>query len=141
MFKFESGNRSEAVVLGAYLEAGFAVSLPFGSGASYDLIVDAGARLLKVQVKTAWLSQGCVQYNCQRRQPSSGLTHRRPYRADEVDYVVAYCPNGGKLYAVPGAGHLTAGRLRIDPAKNCQEKLVRWAKDYTWERHVEELKI
>jgi len=48
MFKYELGNRSEGIVLGAYLCAGFAVSIPFGTGASYDLVVDAGARLFKI---------------------------------------------------------------------------------------------
>ena len=61
MNKYEHGNRSEGVVLCAYLKAGFTVSIPFGAGASYDLIVDCGARLLKVQVKTAWLSGGVVR--------------------------------------------------------------------------------
>jgi hypothetical protein len=45
MFKYELGNLSEGVVLSAYLRAGFTVSVPFGTGASYDLVVDAGAPL------------------------------------------------------------------------------------------------
>ena len=139
MNKYECGNRSEGVVLGAYLEAGFTVSIPFGAGASYDLVVDAGSRLFKIQVKTAWLSGGCVRYKSQRRQPGAGLT-RRAYRSGEVDYFVAYCPANGSLYAVPGGGHGVEGRLRLRPAANGQEKLVRRAEDYTWERHVAELR-
>jgi hypothetical protein len=72
MFKYELGNRSEGVVLSAYLSAGFAVSIPFGAGSSYDLVVDAGARLFKIQIKTAWVSNGCVLYKSQRRQPGAG---------------------------------------------------------------------
>lgn len=37
MYKYELGNISESIVLGAYLDAGFTVSIPFGTGASYDL--------------------------------------------------------------------------------------------------------
>ena len=37
MKKFELGNYSESVILSAYLKEGFIVSIPFGSGASYDL--------------------------------------------------------------------------------------------------------
>ena len=62
MNKYEYGNNSEAVVLTAYLTAGFTMSVPFGAGASYDLVVDTGSHLLKIQVKTAWLGEGCVQY-------------------------------------------------------------------------------
>ena len=139
MNKYEYGNRSEAVVMGAYLEAGFTVSIPFGTGASYDLVVDNGSRLFKVQVKTAWLSGGCVLYKSQRRQPGTGLT-RRPYKRGEVDYFVVYCPANKNIYAVSAEGHGVEGRLRLEPVKNGQAKLVRWAADYSWVCHVEELR-
>jgi PD-(D/E)XK endonuclease len=139
MYKYEFGNMSEGIVLSAYLRAGFTVSLPFGTGASYDLVVDAGPRLLEIQVKTAWISKGCVLYKSQRRQPGTGLT-RRPYRNGEVDYFVAYCPTNGSLYVVPAKNHGVEGRLRLSPVKNGQMKLVKWAVDFTWERHIEELR-
>ncbi len=62
MYKYERGNMSEGIVLCAYLNEGFTVSIPFGAGASYDLVVDADSCLLKIQVKTAWISEGCVLY-------------------------------------------------------------------------------
>lgn len=139
MYKYELGNTSEGIVLSAYLNAGFTVSIPFGTGASYDLVVDVGSRLLKIQVKTAWINKGCVQYKSQRRQPGPGLT-RRSYRNCEVDYFVAYCPANGNLYTVPAENHGGQGRLRLAPVKNGQAQLVRWASDYTWERHIAELK-
>src|SRR6266853_506615 len=139
MHKYERGNTSEGIVLSAYLNAGFAVSIPFGTGASYDLIVDAGSRLFKIQVKTAWISNGCVLYKSQRRQPGTGLT-RRAYKDGEVDYLVAYCPTNEAIYAVSAEKHGVEGRLRLNPVKNGQEKLVRWAADHTWEHHVKELR-
>lgn len=124
MYKYELGNMSEGIVLNAYLAAGFIVSIPFGTGASYDLVVDAGSRLLKVQVKTAWLHEGCVLYKSQRRQPGSGLT-RRPYAKGGVDFFAVYCPANQRLYAVPVEGHGNEGRLRLVPVKNGQAKLIR----------------
>jgi hypothetical protein len=139
MNKYEYGNKSEGIVLSAYANAGFVVSIPFGNGASYDLVIDNGSRLFKVQVKTAWIRGGCVLYKSQRRQPGSTLTRRR-YKDGEVDYFVAYCPANNSLYVVPAERHGVEGRLRLDPVKNGQTKLVRWAAEYTWERHVEELR-
>ncbi|MGB9181462.1 MAG: group I intron-associated PD-(D/E)XK endonuclease, partial [Pyrinomonadaceae bacterium] len=139
MYKYELGNRSEAIVLGAYLDAGFTVSVPFGMGASYDLIVDTGTCLFKIQVKTAWIQKDCVIYKSLRRQPGTGLT-RRPYEIGEVDYFAVYCPANKTLYAVPSENHGTHGRLRINPVKNGQAKFIRWAVDFTWERHVEEVR-
>ena len=139
MNKYEPGNPSEGIALCAYLEAGFAVSVPFAAGASYDLIVDSGSRLIKAQVKTAWISNGCVIYNSERRQPGAGLP-RRPYKKGEVDFFAAYCPSNPTLYAVHGENHGNEGRLRFVAPKNGQAKFARWARDFTWERHIGMLK-
>ena len=138
MLKYERGNGSEGIVPSAYVNAGFVVSIHFGTGASYDLVVDAVRRLFKIQIKTAWLNNGCVLYKSQRRQPGTGLT-RRPYKNGEVDFFAAYCPATQAIYVVPAENHGVEGRLRLNPVKNGQSKLVRWAADYAWERHVEEL--
>lgn len=139
MLKYERGNGSEGIVLSAYVNEGFVVSIPFGAGASYDLIVDARLGLYKIQIKTAWLNNGCVLYKSQRRQPGTGLT-RRAYRSGEVDFFAAYCPATRAIYVVPAENHGVEGRLRLDPVRNGQSKFVKWAADYAWERHVEKLR-
>ena len=138
MNKYELGNSSESVVLSAYIKAGFTVSLPFGSGASYDLLVDTGTDIVKVQVKTGWISNGVLKYKCLRRQ--SGGETRRPYKESEVDYFAVYCPTIDALYGIPAKNHSNHGWLRLDPVKNGQSKLIRWASAFTWEKHLEELK-
>ncbi|HEY7543986.1 MAG TPA: group I intron-associated PD-(D/E)XK endonuclease [Blastocatellia bacterium] len=60
------GNISESRVLAAFVQAGFIVSLPFGGGAPYDLVIDTGFRLLRVQVKTGRLRNGCILFAAQR---------------------------------------------------------------------------
>ena len=138
MQTFERGNRSESVVLAAYINAGLVVSIPFGTGASYDLVVDSGSGLLKIQVKTAWVADGCVQYHSRRRQPG-GYENRRKYHEGEADYFVVYCPQRHEVYAIPANNHVAAGRLRVSQAKNGQQKFVRWAADYSWEKHIAEI--
>jgi hypothetical protein len=134
------GNSSEAVVLTAYVRAGFLVSLPFGGGASYDLVVDSGARLIKVQVKTGKLEAGCVVYNARRHRGSRYDTFRR-YEDGEVDVFAVWCPDTGQLYAVP-AEHSSGveGRLRLAETKNCQAKKIKWARAFSWESHLEGLR-
>jgi hypothetical protein len=124
MHKYELGNKSEGVVLSAYLNAGFNIGLPFGTGASYDLVVDNGSRLFKIQVKTAWVNNGCVVYKSERRHPGRSLT-RRAYVDGEVDYFAVYCPTTENIYAVPAGNHGVQGRLRLNPVRNGQSKLVR----------------
>lgn len=134
------GNSSEAVVLAAYVGAGFLVSLPFGNGAAYDLILDTGARLIKVQVKTGKLEAGCVIYNARRHRGSKYDTFSC-YREGEVDVFAVWCPGNHQLYAIPAEHPLTVeGRLRIVGARNFQEKKIKRAKDYTWDKHLEQLR-
>jgi hypothetical protein len=134
------GNSSEAIALAAYTRAGFLVSLPFGGGSAYDLIVDTGARLLKVQVKTGRRQTGCLKYNGRRRIKDSNQNGMRRYRADEVDVFVIYDPKADTLYAAPPNAMGIDGSLRIEPVLNGQQKLIRWARDYTWEKHVAQLR-
>jgi hypothetical protein len=133
------GNSSEAIVLAAYTRAGFLVSIPFGGGGAYDFIVDTGVRLLKVQVKTGWRRTGCLLYKGRRRIKDSKRNGMRRYRTDEVDVFAVYDPKDDKLYAAPPTAMATEGCLRLEPVRNGQRKLIRWACDYTWEKHIVEL--
>ena len=136
---YDKGNISESIVMGAYLKAGFTVSIPFGAGAPYDLIVDTGSRLCKVQVKTGWFRKGCIAYRGKRRVREAHPYATRPYTEAEVDYFAIYYPQTESIYVDPFKICCGDGCLRLDPVLNGQQKLIRWARDFTWEKHVEEV--
>jgi len=135
---FDVGNEAEGVVLAHYVRAGLRVCIPFGTGGPYDLAVDAGTRLLKVQVKTATYENVCVRCKTRRRGAGCQQTMRR-YEPGEVDYFAIYCPRLDALYAISFADARVNASLRVEPTGNMQEKFVRWARDYSWESHVAEL--
>lgn len=138
---YDRGNISESTLLQAYLKAGFIVSIPFGSGAPYDLIVDTGSRVYKIQVKTGWYRKGCINFRGMRRIREAMPYKARAYGEDEVDYFAVYYPPDDSIYVVPrsfcGNGF---GCLRLEPVLNGQQKLIRWAHDYGWDRHIAELR-
>ncbi|MFL6275954.1 MAG: group I intron-associated PD-(D/E)XK endonuclease [Blastocatellia bacterium] len=137
---YDKGNISESILLHAYLKTGFIVSIPFGSGAPYDLMVDTGQRALKIQVKTGWYQRGCILFRCMRRVRESSPYKARVYSEDEVDYFAVYYPPNDSIYVVPRAAcGKGTGYLRIEPVLNGQQKFIRWARDYTWEKHISEL--
>lgn len=136
---YDRGNISEGTVMSAYIRAGLIVSVPFGTGAPYDLIVDNGSRLCKVQVKTGWFSKGRILYRGKRRVREAHPYASRPYTETEVDYFAIYYPATDSIYVVPFKIWHSDGCLRIDPVLNGQQKLIRWAKDFTWIKHAEEL--
>ena len=123
------GDISEMKVIAAFTERGFQVLLPFGENHRYDLVVDDGENLLRIQVKTGRVRDGVIKYSC-----SSSHAHRgratRPYFG-EIDYLAMYCPETEKVYLLPEK-ELTATKahLRLSPPRNNMVQGVRWAAEY-----------
>jgi hypothetical protein len=69
-------------------------------------------------------------------------SHRtmRRYKENEVDYFAISCPQLNELYGIPLADAKVTASLRVEAAANKQEKYIRWAKDYSWEKHIAELR-
>jgi hypothetical protein len=140
MSTIEVGNVSESIVLAAYVRAGFLVAVPFGNGCAYDLVVDIGTRLLKIQVKTGWQDKGCLRYKGRRRIKDSKQDCMRRYRKGEVDFFAIYFPPSDSIYVLPLDAVSGDGCLRLYPVLNGQQKLIRWAADYAWDKHIEHLR-
>ena len=92
---------------------GFSVGVLWGDSDKYDLIVDAGGRLLKVQVKSAHHpSKGPHGYfitaHAHGRRP-------RPYRAGEIDLLVAYLVPEDAWYVFPPRAFQKKKQLRLYP--------------------------
>jgi hypothetical protein len=124
------GHRTEAAILLALVKRGYRTLLPFGVNQRYDLVLDCGDRLLKVQCKTGRLRDGVVQFSSQSVQANTRGVRTRSY-AGEVDLFMVYCPDNRRVYVVPVDEVPSTGMyLRVDPPRNRQDKRVRWAADY-----------
>ena len=103
--------------------------LPLGENHRYDLIIDDGRALSRVQIKTGRLRGGVIIYSC-----SSSHAHRggtaRPYFG-QIEYLAVYCPDTNKVYLLPEK-ELTATKahLRVAPSRNNMVKTIRWAGQY-----------
>src|SRR5687768_9898995 len=113
--------------------AGHAFAVPFGENTRYDLILDEGDELYRVQCKTGRLRDGAIRFaTC-----SSYAHHRnpgatqRPYFG-EVDYFAVYCPENGGVYLIPIADipSRRMATLRVDAPRNNQWRFVRLAANY-----------
>ncbi|WP_346124181.1 group I intron-associated PD-(D/E)XK endonuclease [Micromonospora coerulea] len=121
------GARTEGIVLAALIRAGKVVLLPFGDGHRYDLAVDDGGRLVRIQCKTASYKDGCVVFQTvSRRRDGSSMGYR-----GAADAFGVYCPATDKVYVVPIADAADQEtRLRVEEPKRGQVCSVRWAEDY-----------
>jgi hypothetical protein len=56
------GDRTTLAVMLVLREAGFGVLTPFGENTRYDLAIDDGCKLFRVQCKTGRIRQGAVRF-------------------------------------------------------------------------------
>ena len=124
------GNAAEAAVLNALIRADLLVFVPFGDGSPYDLLVETGHELIRVQVKCARLRDDCVVFN------SCSTDHGRGRMNYEgrADVFGVYSPQLDRVFIVPvkGCANFQA-RLRLVPTRNNQQHLVKYASDYAVE--------
>ena len=117
----------------ALRELGFAVLVPFGENTRYDLVIDDGVALSRVQCKTGRLRQGAIRFKA----CSTYAHHRSPERQSrsylgDVDFFAVHCPETDGVYLVPIADVPVESRaaLRLSPAKNGQRRRTRAAQRY-----------
>jgi hypothetical protein len=124
------GQRTEAAIVQEFLRRGYRVLLPQGANHRYDLVLDLGDRFLRVQCKTAWIHNGCVEFATQSVRCNMSGAFTRGYDG-EIDLFMAYCPQLDKFYAVPVEIAPPARcRLRLGPTANNQSKRIRWVVDF-----------
>lgn len=137
MFVFgpnEKGDIAEAEIAAAAIRAGCTVSRPLTDHPPYDLVIEVGGRLLRVQCKWAGLKNGVIAVRLRRcsHSPVRGYI-RSSYGADEIDAVAAYCDELRECFLV-GIEHV-AGQdwlsLRVEAPRNGQRAAVHFAADYT----------
>ena len=92
----QRGELAEAAFLAVAAALGLRVSKPWGESSRYDLIVDTGKRLLRVQVKSAHRAGEYGGYTFHAHGNSS-----RVYGADEIDVLAAYVVPVGAWYLFP----------------------------------------
>jgi PD-(D/E)XK endonuclease len=126
------GAIAEAALAKAALEVRYDVYRPMFEGGRYDLILDTGDTLLRVQCKWAPLhSDVVVIRSYSTRRNAEGLV-RRPYVQGEFDALGAYCEALERCYLIPyeAISGATQLHLRIAPARNNQHLGVHLASHY-----------
>ena len=124
------GEPSELIVALELARAGYIVAKPFGENCRYDLVIDDGAKLFRVQVKTGRLRNGAIVFNTYSTHGHRKGGVCRPY-SNQIDFFGVYCPALGNSYLIPIAQTKPySGTIRVHATKNQQYSHVRWAHPY-----------
>ncbi|MGA7755866.1 MAG: group I intron-associated PD-(D/E)XK endonuclease [Candidatus Sulfotelmatobacter sp.] len=107
----QRGEMAEAAFLAKAASLGFLVSKPWGESSRYDLIVDNGRRLLRVQVKSA---DRAGEYGGYTFHAHGNTT--RVYRASEIDLLAAYVVPVDVWYLFPVEEFRKYKSMKLFPA-------------------------
>ena len=116
------------------LRRGHKIAIPYGEDWDYDLILCRGGALERVQVKHSASRDAVRPVNCRSHSLTNGRVRAvKRYTSASIDWLAVYDATTGGCYYIPAA-ELGEGRaimhLRVGPARNGQQRGVRWATDY-----------
>ena len=132
----QKGQLAQLKVEQRALEKGCMVSRPT-TDARYDLIVDVGGKLQRVQIKycSAKVSTSSGSFMVDlRRWAGDKRTVTRNYTKQEIDALMIYLPATDKVYRLPASlvHEKSSITLRVAPSSNGQHKGIRMASRYEW---------
>jgi hypothetical protein len=136
------GDLAELKVACDLVERGYRVAIPFGEDCDFDLVFwETPERLERVQVKYTRSDGERLYIKCCSHSLTNGrIRHTKRYTSQLIDWLAAYDASTTQIYYVPahelgdGMSYLT---LRLTPARNNQQRGVRFAADYTNPRIVQ----
>lgn len=107
------GQLIELKVQEEFLRYGFDISVPNYNASKYDLLVDIGEELLKIQVKKSLgQTEHSFSFSCTTQNVRSNSKSKHKYTKDEIDYFATVWKN--KVYLVPVEETSTMKTLRDD---------------------------
>lgn len=96
----QTGDETEVRIMAALIESGYSVSIPFGDNDKYDLVLDTGSELLRVQCKTGWIEDDVVRFKTASKTTADGEVTMAGYDG-EIDAFAVRCDELNELYWVP----------------------------------------
>jgi len=126
----QKGALAEVAIAKRAIELEIEIYRPVAEGGRFDLIFAFDYDdLARVQCKYAPVRDGVLDIRSYSSRRTRSGCIRRHYTAQEIDALATFCPSNGCCYYLPMAMVSDQGqiRLRVDPAKSCQDAGINWA--------------
>ncbi|SEO51125.1 PD-(D/E)XK endonuclease [Halogranum amylolyticum] len=131
----DAGDETEAKVLSELIANGYSVSVPFGDNDKYDLVVDTGKCLYRVQCKTAWQNkEETIRFNTHSQTTKGGEYHEHTYHGEIDAFLVRY-PETETLYWI-GIGDATEQKMELRFEGKIDHPSINWAREYEFTGEV-----
>jgi hypothetical protein len=131
----DAGDETEATVLSRLIASGHSVSVPFGDNDKYDLVVDDGEKLYRVQCKTAWANKSeTIRFNTHSQTTKDGDYHEHTYH-DEIDAFVVRYPETETLYWI-WVDDATRQKMELRFEAEIDHPSINWAEEYEFDGEI-----
>ncbi len=128
----DTGDETEAAIISQLITLGYSVSIPFGDNDRYDLIVDDGTDLFRIQCKTAWQNKPqTIRFNTHSQTTKNGAYHEHTYD-DEIDGFLVRYPDQEQLFWIP-IEDATAQKMELRYEASIDHPSINWAADYVFD--------
>ena len=116
------GDRAELMFMLYCQEKGYIISKPFGDNAKYDLIVDDGVTLNRVQIKSTSRKDTGKRTDCYNCLVCSGCNSKTKYTKKDVDEIAIYVIPEKTWYRIP-VEQVTGKTVKLYPHReSCSHK-------------------
>lgn len=129
------GDLIEIQCLAKLTEMGFLCLTPYSGASKYDIAVDTGEEILRIQCKSGYppkrddgtrdLEAVCIDCTCST--VNTKVIKRHNYTSSQIDYFATYYQ--GQMYLIPVDECSTSKTLRFSPPNNGQKNYNK-AEDY-----------
>ncbi len=139
----QKGAIAEAEIAAAAVQLGIPVLKPVAEHCRYDLALEIGGRIFRVQCK--WGSfdprAGVINVNLESSWCGPHGYIRTSYQEHEIDLLAVYCDELDRSFLLPGAlvTERRAISLRISPCRNAQRACINLASTYEFAGAVAQL--
>lgn len=132
MSKQRRGDVTEMKVATELLSRGYAVSEPITDNEPYDLVVERGSTLHRIQVRTATNKEGFISFHTDTAvRGTDGEREHHSYTPEDIDAFIVYAPTLDEYYWIDVAEASSSKmRIRYDDSNIAHTAGVNWASEY-----------
>ena len=115
----QQGDTTELRFMLLNQELGYTISKPFGDNSKYDLIVDTGIELQRIQVKSTRRKETSSGMDCYNCLVCSGADSKQQYSTKDIDYVAIYVIPENAWYKIP-VKYIKGKTVKLYPHRKSQ---------------------
>lgn len=116
-------------------EKGWMCSIPYGNSGRYDLLVDNGKRIYKIQCKTAHKNDnGSYTVNTSNTAVRASGNVRKYYTKDQIDFIITFIENQAVFIPVEKIEKSQSKIFRTELPKHGTKSNCNLIQDYTFEK-------